>query len=43
MALHLIYQKLDTKFEQLWYHKSKLNVCLKLNMSKWCSKLATSY
>jgi hypothetical protein len=26
MSLHLIYDKLDTKFEQLWYHKNRLRL-----------------
>jgi hypothetical protein len=30
MSVHLIYGNLDTKFEQLWYHKGKLKVCLKM-------------
>jgi len=30
MSLHLIYGDLHTKFEQLWYHKGKLQVCLKM-------------
>jgi hypothetical protein len=30
MSLHLIYGDLHTKFEQLWYHKGKLQVCLKI-------------
>jgi len=30
MSLHLIYGKLQIKFEQLWYHKSKLRVHLKI-------------
>jgi len=30
MSLHLVYGKLDTKFEQLLYHKNKLKVCLKM-------------
>ncbi len=38
-ALHLVYGKLDTKFEKFWYHKSKLKVRLKLIGSKWCSNL----
>jgi hypothetical protein len=29
MLLHLIYGKLNTKFEQLWYHISRLKVHLK--------------
>jgi hypothetical protein len=29
MSLHLVYGKLHTKFEQLWYHKKKLKTCLK--------------
>ncbi len=37
--MHLIYGKLDIKFEQLWYPKSRLTVCLKLIGSKWCSNL----
>jgi len=39
MSLHLVYGKLDAKFEQLWYHKNKLKVCLKLIGSIWCSNL----
>jgi hypothetical protein len=47
MSLHLVYRKLDTKFElwyhknrlQLWYHKSRLKVSLKLTKSIWCSNL----
>jgi hypothetical protein len=27
--LDLIYGKLHTKFEQLWYHENKLKTCLK--------------
>jgi hypothetical protein len=38
-ALHLDYKKLNTKFEYLWYHKSRLKVRLKLTRSKWCSNL----
>ncbi len=38
-ALHLVYRKLDTKFEQFWCHKSRLKVRLKLIGSKWCSNL----
>jgi hypothetical protein len=30
MSLHLVYSKLYTKFEQLWYHKNKLKVCLQM-------------
>jgi hypothetical protein len=30
MSLHLVYSKLHTKFEQLWYHKNKLKACLKM-------------
>jgi hypothetical protein len=30
MSLHLIYGKLDTKFEQLWYHKNRFQVRLKM-------------
>jgi hypothetical protein len=30
MSLHLVYSKLYTKFEQLWYHKNKLKVCLQI-------------
>jgi hypothetical protein len=30
MSLHLVFSKLHTKFEQLWYHKSRLKVCLKI-------------
>jgi len=30
MSLHFIYGKLHTKFEQLWYHKNRLQVCLKM-------------
>jgi hypothetical protein len=30
MSLHLIYGNLHTKFEQLWYHKGKLQICLKM-------------
>jgi hypothetical protein len=37
--MYLIYGKLDTKFEQLWYHKSKLKISLKLAWSKRCSNL----
>ncbi len=33
-ALHLVYGNFDTKFEQLWYHKNRLKVCLKLIGSK---------
>jgi hypothetical protein len=36
---HLVYGKLDTKFEQLWYHKNRLKICLKLIGSIWCSNL----
>jgi hypothetical protein len=28
MSLHLVYGKLYTKFEHLWYHKSRLKVHL---------------
>ncbi len=38
-SLHLVYRKLDTKFEQLWYHKNKLKVRLKLTRSIWCSNI----
>jgi hypothetical protein len=37
MALHVVYGKLNKKFEQLWYHKSRLKIHLKLTGSKWCS------
>jgi hypothetical protein len=30
MSLHLIYGRLHTKFEQLWYYKNKLKVLLKM-------------
>jgi hypothetical protein len=30
MALCLVYGKLHTNFEQLWYYKSKLKVSLKM-------------
>ncbi len=38
-SLWEVYGKLDTKFEQLWYPKSRLKICLKLIGSKWCSNL----
>jgi hypothetical protein len=38
-SLDLVYRKLDTKFEQLWYHVSRLKICLKLIGSIWCSNL----
>ncbi len=37
MALHLVYGNLNTKFEQLCYHKSRLKICLKLTKSIWFS------
>jgi hypothetical protein len=30
VSLHLVYSKLHTKFEQLWYYKNKIIVCLKM-------------
>jgi hypothetical protein len=41
MSLH--YEKLDTKFEQLWYHKSRLKIHLKLIRSIWCPNLLHIY
>jgi len=32
MSLDLVYGKLHTKFEQLWYHKSKLEACFKKSL-----------
>jgi hypothetical protein len=31
MSLHLVHNKLHTKFEELWYHKSRLKVCMKMH------------
>jgi len=30
MLLHLVHNKLCTKFKQLWYNKNRLKVCLKI-------------
>ncbi len=39
-SLHLVYKKwMDTKFEQLWYHRSRLQVRLKPIGSIWYSNL----
>jgi hypothetical protein len=39
LSLHLVYGKLNIKFEKICYHKSKLKVHLKLIGSILCSNL----